>query len=384
MTLHAPAQPATPAIAFESTGLTLPMPDGTSAYFNYHWLRDNCASSFDPETRERAFDIFHLAEAPRPATATLDEDALTIVWAGEEHTSTYPLSFLAQYAEGKRRADPADLSRRAWYADHYASLARFDAGELAESRARVADWIEALIIDGVAIVSGMEDSDAALTRLCEHIGAVRPTFFGPYFDVRLHINPTNLAYTAKALELHTDVPAEEHAPGVQFLHCRRNSVQGGRSLFVDGVAVAEAFREADPEGFRLLVETAIPFNCEHDSYDARAHQRVIELDQHGNVSGLTISQHLADVFDLPQRVLDAYYPAFCAFGKMLQDDRYVMRFLLKAGECIVFDNHRVVHGREAFVAESGERYLRGCYVDRSEMRSTYRAIKGAGRFAQKG
>ena len=58
-------------------------------------------------------DIFHLAEAPRPATATLAEDALTIVWAGEEHTSTYPLSFLAQYAEGKRRADPADLPRRA-------------------------------------------------------------------------------------------------------------------------------------------------------------------------------------------------------------------------------------------------------------------------------
>ena len=41
---------------------------------------------------------------------------------------------------------------------------------------------------------------------------MRPTFFGEYFDVKTHIAPTNLAYTAKALELHTDTPAEDAAP----------------------------------------------------------------------------------------------------------------------------------------------------------------------------
>ncbi len=37
----------------------------------------------------------------------------------------------------------------------------------------------------------------------------------------------------------------------------------------------------------------------------------------GEVSGLTISQHMADIFDLPQAVLDDYYPAFCRFGKIV-------------------------------------------------------------------
>jgi gamma-butyrobetaine dioxygenase len=89
---------------------------------------------------------------------------------------------------------------------------------------------------------------------------------------------------------------------------------------------------------------------------------------------------MADIFDLPQEFLDDYYPAFCRFGKMLQDDKYTMRFLMKAGECMVFDNHRIVHGRLAYSATSGDRYLRGCYADRAEMRSTYRALVGEGRF----
>jgi gamma-butyrobetaine dioxygenase len=200
--------------------------------------------------------------------------------------------------------------------------------------------------------------------------------------VRTHINPTNTAYTAAALELHTDVPAEQSAPGIQYLHMRANSVKGGLNLFGDGMAAANDFRTLDPEGFRLLSETKIPFYCEHDDYDMRSYQRVIELDQHGAVSGLTISQHMLDLIDLPQDQLDAYYPAFCRFGQLLQDDKYIMKFTLKATECIVFDNHRIVHGRAAYSATSGERYLRGTYTDREEMRSTYRALVSKGRFTQ--
>ena len=107
---------------------------------------------------------------------------------------------------------------------------------------------------------------------------------------------------------------------------------------------------------------------------------MIELDEHGAVSGVTISQHMADVFDMPQHDLDAFYPAFCRFGQMLQRDKYLMRFNIRAGECIVFDNHRVVHGRDAYSATSGDRYLRGCYADRGELRSAYRILAGEGRF----
>jgi len=368
------------SVTLGEKGLDLSLPDGRPAYFNYYWLRDNCPSSFHPETRERAFDIFHLATAPRATAARIEGETLIIDWAGEDHVTRMPMAQLDAYAEGKRRADPADLPRRAWYGDHYPDIARFTHAELLSDTAKVKDWLEAMIVEGISIVTEMPDTNEALTALVSVMGQVRPTFFGEYFDVKTYINPTNSAYTSAALELHTDTPAEEHAPGVQFLHMRANSVQGGLNLFGDGVAAANDFRAVDLEGFRLLSETDIPFFCEHDTYDMRSHQRVIELDEHGAVSGLTISQHMLDMMDMPQKFLDDYYPAFVRFGKFLQSPRYIMHFTLKAGECIVFDNHRIVHGREAYSATSGERHLRGCYADRAEMRSTFRALASEGRF----
>ncbi|MFN3661505.1 TauD/TfdA family dioxygenase [Yoonia sp.] len=366
-------------VMVEDKGLRVPLASGQTGYFNYFWLRDNCPSSFDSETRERTFDIFHLDKPPHPQKAELAADGLSVVW-NDGHVSTYSMEFLESYATGERRKDPADMPRRAWFGDHYATVARFSQPKLMADKTEVARWIEALLTEGVAVVTDMPDSHEGLTETVRLIGHVRPTFFGDFFDVRTHIKPTNLAYTAKALEMHTDTPAEDMAPGMQFLHCRANSVEGGLNLFLDGMAVANDLHREDPEAFRLLSETDIPYYCEHDHYDMRARQRVIELDEHGEVSGVTISQHMADIFDLPQEFLDDYYPAFCKFGRLLQSDKYMMRFRLNASECIVFDNHRIVHGRAAYSATSGERYLRGCYSDRGEMRSAYRAIMSEGRF----
>jgi len=372
---------AAPPPALLDRGLEVTLDGGARHYFNYYWLRDNCATSFDPETRERVYDIFAEDTPPRATRASVIDDALVIEWAGSGHRSTYPLAWLGAHAVAGPRHDPAVLPREYWYADHYPAMARFAFDAVSTDRAALKDWVHALLTQGVAILTDMADSDQGLTDAANLIGFPRPTFFGAYFDVRLHIDPDNLAYTAKALELHTDVPAEDLPPGVQFLHCRRNSVDGGESLFVDGAAVAAELRRTHPEDFRLLCETLVPFYNEHDAYDMRARQRVIELDDHGDIAGVTMSQHMADVFDHDQRFLDAYYPAFCRFGRLLQDPRFVMRFRLNAGECIVFDNHRVVHARSAFVAESGERYLRGTYTDRGELRSRWRKLSGEGRFS---
>ncbi|WP_193187732.1 TauD/TfdA family dioxygenase [Nisaea sediminum] len=368
------------AVTLGEGGLDLGFPDGSSGYFNYFWLRDNCPTSFDPVTRERSYDLFAEPEAPVAAEACLDGEELEVLWCSG-HRSRYPLDVLASYRSGKPRADVAHLPRRAWYAGHYKDMPRFTLAELKTDPAKRKDWIEAILVEGVALVTGLPDTPEALEETASLAGHVRPSFFGKVFEVYTHINPTNTAYTAAALELHTDLPSEDFAPGVQYLHCRANSVEGGNSIFVDAVAVAEDFRRAHPEDFALLAETEVPFYCEHDSFDMRARQRVIELDRDGEVEGVTISQHIADVFDLPQSFLDRYYPAFFRFGQALRDPKYVMRFRLNAGECICFDNHRVVHGREAYTASSGERHLRGCYTDRGELRSAYRVLSGGSRFS---
>lgn len=360
-------------ITLSETGLTVPLASGP-AYFNFCWLRDACESCIDPQTRERIFDVASLPGLPRAAAARLEDDALVIDWMDEPQVSRIPLALLGEVAARGRPHDPADLPRNLWMADHGLRFTRVDLPSVLEDPDARARLTRALIVDGIAVVTGMGSDSDTLPRLVETIGPITPSAEGLFFDVRVEIAPTNLAFTSGPLEMHTDLPGEEAAPGVQFLHCLANSVEGGLSLFLDGAAVAEALRAEDPEAFALLAGHEIPFFYRHDSWDYRAHQRVIETDPEGRVTGVTISQHLQDMMDLPQRLLDSYYPAFIRFLKMMQEERFLVRYRAEAGTCVVFDNHRIVHGREGYVAESGARHLRGCYTDRGALRSTYRML----------
>ncbi|BBB29756.1 gamma-butyrobetaine dioxygenase [Neptunomonas japonica JAMM 1380] len=361
-------------IVLLETGLELPV-KGEIAYFNYFWLRDSCPTSWDSSTQERTFDILEEPDDLCPSAVKLNDDVLEIVWS-DGHQSCYELNWLRRWFKGENHGDLAIRTRKPWYSDHYSDMARFTYEDVVTNPASVANWAQAMLDEGVALIQGMPDLDEGLQTLCELFGTVRPSFSGYVFDVKSKANPENLAYTSKALELHTDLPAEELAPGIQFLHCRVNDAEGGNSLFVDATAVANVLKENYPSYFRILTEYEVPYRYTTGCQDVRTKQRIIELDpNNGEVSGINYSQHLADVFDFPQREMDSFYPAFRKFGKMLQDPQYLMNFRLNAGECIVFDNHRIAHGRAAFIEGSGERHLRGCYVDRGELRSTYRVLR---------
>lgn len=356
------------------TGLEVELPQQT-AYFNYFWLRDNCASSWDPITQERIFDILEEPEDLSVKHAEILADDLQVEWQ-DGHQSQYSLDWLRRWACGEKHGDIAIRNRVPWYSDHYDKMARFDYADLVENPARVADWTESLLDDGVSIVSSMPDSNEGLKSLCGLIGTVRASFSGYEFDVFSKADPENLAYTTKALELHTDLPPEELPPGIQFLHCRMNDAVGGDSLFVDAMAVANKLKSSFPDYFKLLTELTVPFRYTTKDHDVRSRQRIIELDpNNGEVSGVNFSQHLSDIFDFDQKLMDTLYPAFRQFGRMMQDPKYLMKFRLNAGECIVFDNHRIAHGRASYEEGSGDRYLRGCYVDRGELRSKYRVLR---------
>ncbi len=364
-------------ITLTDRGLNITL-DEAPTYFNAFWLRDACTSCIDTQTRERIFDTSVLATPPKVKKAWVEGDFLQIVWEGEDHISTVPMTLLHDVATYGRPYDPADLSQNRWMGDFGPQMARVAQSDVLHTDEGRARFTRAMIEDGIVIVTGMEPTKESLTDLVGTLGSITPSAEGYFFEVRVEIEPTNLAFTSGPLEMHTDLPGEEAAPGLQFLHCLENTVEGGLSLFLDGAAVAEALREEDPEAFNLLATHDIPFFYRHDTLDYRAHQRVIETDQHGNVTGVTISQHLQDTIDLPQDLLDDYYPAFVKFIRMLQEDRFLMRFRSEAGNCVVFDNHRIVHGREGYVADSGSRHLRGCYADRGALRSTYRVLAKKG------
>jgi gamma-butyrobetaine dioxygenase len=363
-------------IVLLKTGIELPM-NAEMVYFNYFWLRDNCATSWDSSTQERTFDILDEADDLHATSAWINAASLEVIWS-DGYQSRYNLDWLERWHKGENHGDLAVRARKTWYGDHYPNMARFSYDDVIANPASVADWAEAMLDEGVALIQAMPNSNEGLKTLCELIGTVRPSFSGYTFDVQSKANPENLAYTSKALELHTDLPAEELAPGIQFLHCRVNDAEGGNSLFVDATTVANALRQSYPQYFKILTEYQVPYRYTTHYQDVRTKQRIIELDpNNGEVSGINFSQHLADVFDFSQREMDTFYPAFRKFGQMLQDAQYLMTFRLNAGECMVFDNHRIAHGRASFIKGSGARHLRGCYVDRGDLRSVYRVLRAS-------
>ena len=154
-----PTLAVSPPPVLHDTGLDITLDDGLCHYFNYYWLRDNCATSFDPETRERLYDIFAEPAPPRAAAAMIEDDALIIDWVqtapNAAHRSTYPLAWLTAHATARPRPDPAILPRRYWFADHYPAMARFGFDAVRTDREALKGWVHALLTEGVAILGGM-------------------------------------------------------------------------------------------------------------------------------------------------------------------------------------------------------------------------------------
>ena len=338
------------------------------------WLRDNCPSAFHPQTEERVLDLLSLDDEPVLVGAENAGETVVLHYA-DGHVSSMPMALLSAHRPGRPARDPAAITPHLWRDDlKPAGVPRHAAARILESDCALRAWMQDTAAYGLSIVDRLDDRvDAGVEIACK-IGFLRETNFGMTFEVVSKPDPNNLAYTAVTLPLHTDLPNQEVPPGFQFLHCIANEAQGGGSLFADGFALAEDLRARDPEAFRLLSEIAIPFRFHDRDADIRTHAPVITLDRQGKVCEIRWNAHIAATFDMPADVMPGYYRAYRTFMAMTRDPAYQLTFKLQAGEMIVFDNRRILHGREAFDPSTGFRHLHGCYVDRGEFNSRLRLL----------
>lgn len=354
-------------------------PDGRQGDYPFEWLRDNCPSAYHRETRERVQDLLQFPVDIAPRDASLDDGHIRIGWEVGDHVSMFPLQWLAENVPGRPLHDPAETGRVAWRSDiSKADLPRGDAASLLVDDEALYLWLAATRSYGLSLVNGLADDPQSGMSVARRIGFLRETNFGKTFEVKSKVKPNNLAFTAEALPLHTDLANQEVPPGYQFLHCIANEAVGGGSVFADGMTIAEDMRAKSPEAFELLSTTSIPFRFHDDEYDIRRRQNVITLAEDGEFSEICWNAHLAGVFDMPADELHAYYRAYREFMAATRDPAYRIEFSLSAGEMVVFDNRRVLHGRAAFDPNTGYRFLHGCYVDRGEFDSRLRVLARGG------
>lgn len=348
--------------------------DGTESQFHHLWLRDNCPTAFHKDTQERDFDLLSVSEDIYPLSVAVADDVLNIEWSEGEHKSCFLQSWLSQYSYSEIAKKRHTTEYQSWDSSFVNNIFHAQYDEVMASDNALFKWMTELDKSGLTLIDDMPDTTDSTVLFASRIDYLRRTNFGTTFDVLSVESPINLAYTSIALPLHTDLSNQETPPGYQFLHCLANESVGGESIFVDGLKAAEELRDKYPEYFKILSEQVIPFRFQDDSHDIREHQSVINVDQFGNIIEIKFNAHLAGVFDLPADIMREYYLAYRRLMENIRDERFKIELKLTAGQMVVFDNRRVLHGRNKFEDSSGRRHLHGCYVDRSEFKSRLRIL----------
>jgi gamma-butyrobetaine dioxygenase len=370
------------AAAPGNRGLTLSWDDGFDAFFHYIWLRDHCACPVcrHPQTRERLVRVTDLPlDLPAPAAAISAHGALRLAWPSmpglELHESLFDPGWLRQRADAAT-PEPLSVDRKTpWDASIAADLTQVDHAAFMHTDAGTSDWLRALDRYGFVVLRNGPAIEGEVLRVAERVGWPRETNFGRHFDVMSKPNPNNAAYTAIALEPHVDLPNYERPPDFQLLYCLTNEATGGDSTLTDGYIVAEALKAEDPEAYRVLNELAIDYRFQDETSDVAFRAPVIGCDEHGNPVIIRFNNWIRDTLRLPSAQVEPFYRAYRRFWELLREPRYTLRFKLRPGEMLAFDNLRVLHGRTAFDPNSGPRHLQGTYLDRDLVRSRQRVLE---------
>ena len=359
-------------VSKNGSALNVEWSDGEKSNFNFMWLRDNCPTAHDKDSRHRMFNILEVSTRIEPKTCKINnEGKLEIEWSEGNHISYYDKEWLRENCytinNKKKYISPYQLWDRSLQ-DNLKSI-YIEHDEIISSDEGLIKWLELLHHKGIAIVKNTPTEKESAFPVLNRISHIRETFFKTPFEVINIPKPNNSAYTAHALNNHMDLPWFENPPGYQFLHCLINSTKGGDSSTVDAFAVADYLRNNEKEVFETLVN--VPLKFRDKDYTQESHRSfygpAISLTKDGDYNDVRFSVATMDALDCHPDIMDKVYKAHHRFGNLLHDDKFQIKFRLGPGDIFSFNNRRVLHGRTAFNPNSGHRHLQGYYLDRDEI-----------------
>lgn len=369
-------------IHWTPTTLTLEWTDGRRVELASIWLRDNRREDRDPQNGQRLIDVADLPVEPRIREAAVRGAAVRVEWEDEPGGTSFDLDWIAGRAAaiaGARAqprpilwADGARLEATRDFAWAALAMARGDVG-------MQAGWLRRLVTEGLAFLSEVPPEPGAILETMPLVGQVAETNYGLLFDVRAVPEPENLAYSDRGLGLHTDNPYREPVPGFQALHVLVAAPDGGESLFADGFALAEQLRQEDPAAFEILARTPVPFAYRSKNAALSAERPLIQLSCRDEVVAVHYNSRSIQPLPLAAEAAAGYYRAYLRFAMLLREPRFILRFMMRPGDLVVFDNQRILHGRTGFASARYPRHLQGCYLTRDSVFSRAALLAEAAR-----
>ncbi len=312
-------------------------------------------------------------------SAQLEGQLLSIEWSLANHKSVYDLNWLAEHAYSHRQAghDPAIGEQKRWGHELQGKLPTFQYSALYSDSNALLDFCCTIRDYGLTIVRDAPIQEAEIERFANHVACVRETIYDRLHNVRAtpgEYNAYNVASTALELKPHTDMPNYNNPPGVQMFHFLANDSIGGESTAVDGANIVEQLKSQDLESFNLLCQTPVSFRMFSERGDVVNSNPLITLDSNDEMSVFRFSNQLAQPVNLlPDQVIP-FYQAYTTLGKLIDAPENRVQFRLDAGDIMVTNNLRVMHGRNAYDPNSGARHLQLSYMDYDDVLSRIRML----------
>jgi gamma-butyrobetaine dioxygenase len=344
------------------------------------WLRDNCSC---PECRhtgngQKLFNIGDLADDLRVDEVREVDGRVRVRFAPDGHVSVFDGDWLRGWLPDASEppADPrADDAKRMWNAETLGPVPEANWAHYQRDPATKAAALEAVLHTGLVVLRGVGTTPRRVLDVAASFGFVRDTNYGDLFDVRIEANPVNLAFTGLPITPHTDNPYRDPVPTMQLLHCLRNAARGGDSGFVDGFDAAAVLRDENPEAFGVLSRTEVTYRFSSPDAELSATRPMIGVDPYGRVREIRFNNRSMQPVRLRPADSERFYGAYRAFAEVLNrpEQQTVMR--MQPGDCVIFDNTRILHARTGFEGGGGERHLQGCYADLDGLESTLAVLR---------
>lgn len=209
-------------------------------------------------------------------------------------------------------------------------------------------------------------------KVAERIGTPRDTFYGRVWDIEVVPSAKNIAYTSLMLPLHQDLLYFESVPGIQLLHCLSFRVQGGETFFVDGFRVAELLRDAHPHAYEILSTIPVTYSYNQSGQSMKFKRPVLNLSSRWTHSlsffdAVFYSPPFRGVLEIEEDQIEQFYEAYDKFRQITERKELKLMRTLREGDIVLFNNRRLLHGRNSFVGFP--RHLQGTYVDIDYFRS---------------
>jgi gamma-butyrobetaine dioxygenase len=377
--------------------------DGAPRIFDTVFLRDSCTCPrcVDPHSKQKLFQTSDISpDLEGSCKSVVDEEnglSIELGWNndvkgyGTEHRTRHSIDWLrrALNTEVELRGGVRHDDRVYWDNPKITKDNKWvDYNDYMTSDSALFSALTHLNRYGLLFLRNVPDSETSVVDLASRIGVLKDTFYGRTWDVRSKAKAENIAYTPQFLGLHMDLLYTSNPPHLQLLHSLRARCPGGESFFSDSFHAAQQLYRQSPFHFRTLCTFPVTYHYHHTTHHYHYTRPVIDIHpypKYSDPSMLPIHRvNWSPPFQAPfearigsnnAKSLRAFVAASHAYEKLLSSEENLYEYRLNEGECVIFDNRRVLHARRAFDATKGERWLKGAYVDDDVFFSKLRVLE---------